>query len=327
MKSTLCAACVLLALPADHELRTVYRAESALRIESTLELEWETTAMSMVRDGEPVEGRGFGGGGTSSTTRSVVVDRYLEVAGAAPARVQRRWEELEGESSMSFGGEDRSLTLESDFEDLLVELARDEDGELAVEVLEGTGPDVEVLERLRPGLALDAFLTGDAVAEGAEWTLDSDAIRHGLGLDVSYFRAPQREGGGPGGGRGGGRRGGFGGGADAQLAGVEWSGRARFAALEVFEGLECARIALELEGESEREDESSSSTTTAELEGTLWVALESRRPVGLDLEGAIASEMDSTRERDGSVMEMHRESEGTYKQRVRVGDAPFAEDE
>ncbi|HVS18043.1 MAG TPA: hypothetical protein VMT18_05540, partial [Planctomycetota bacterium] len=307
MKSKLFAVCALTLVSADRELSTVYTAETALQIETRIELELEST-MSMVRDGEPVEGRGFGGGGSNSAARGVTVDRYLEAAGGAASRVQRRWEQLEGELTMDFGGEERSLTLESDFEDLVVEIARDEDGELAVEVVEGTGPDIELLERLRPGLALDAFLAGEAVAEGTEWPLESEAIRRGLGLEISLFRAPEREDGGAGrGGRGRGGFGGRGGGPDSLLAGVEWSGRATFSALEVFEGVECARIALEIEGESESDDENVSSTTEVELEGTLWFDLAARRPIGLEIEGRISSEMDMTRERDGSLTEIHRE--------------------
>lgn len=323
MKSTLLAAGVLLTLPTDSELATRYASSTALRIESRLELEMETTAMSMLRDGEPVEGRGFGGGGSSTTHRSVVVDRYLEAAGA-PTRVRRLWTELEGEVVMNMGGEDRSLALESDFADLEVELSRDESGELSAEVVEGSGPDVDVLARLRPELALDAFLPGKPVAEGAEWSLDSAAVLHGLGLDVTLFRRPEREG--EGGGPGGGRRGGFGGrggSVEGQLAAAEWSGRATFAALEDFEGASCARIALVLEGESESDEEGTSASFQAKLEGSLWFDLTALRPVGLDLKGTLESEMDMTREREGSVTEIHRESEGTFSQRVRVAAAPF----
>jgi hypothetical protein len=323
VKSTLLAASVLLLVSADRELATLYAAESALRVESRLELALETTAMSMLRDGEPVEGRGGMGGGSQTVLRSVVVDRYVEVASGAPGRVRRQWSELEGETSMSMGGEDRSQTLESDFADLVVELVRDEDGEVAAEVVEGSGPEVEVLARLRPELALDAFLPAGAVAEGAEWTLDSASVLRGLGLDVTLFRRPAREG--EGGGGPGGRRGGFGGrggSVDGMLAAAQWSGRASFAALEEFEGVECARIALTLAGESETEDEGSSSSFQAALEGSLWFDLAARRPVALDLEGRLSSEMDMTREREGSVTEIHRESEGTCVQRVRVSAAP-----
>jgi hypothetical protein len=328
VKSTLLAAGVLLTLPTDSELATRYASGTALRIESRLELEMETTAMSMLRDGEPVEGRGFGGGGSSTTLKGVVVDRYVEAAAGAPTRVRRLWTELEGEAVMSMGGEDRSLALESDFTGVEVELSREESGELSAEVVEGSGPDVDVLARLRPELALDAFLPGTPVAEGAEWNLDSAAVLHGLGLDVTLFRRPQREGegGGPGGGPGGGRRGGFGGrggSVEGQLAAAEWSGRATFAALEDFEGVSCARIALSLEGESESDEEGTSASFQARLQGSLWFDLTAKRPAGLDLEGTLESEMDMTREREGSVTEIHRESEGTFSQRVRVTSAPF----
>ncbi|HVS20080.1 MAG TPA: hypothetical protein VMT18_15860, partial [Planctomycetota bacterium] len=66
-----------------------------------------------------------------------------------------------------------------------------------------------------------------------------------------------------------------------------------------------------------------SSTTEVELEGTLWFDLAARRPIALEIEGAISSETDMTRERDGSVTEIHRESEGTYEQSVRVSTTAF----
>lgn len=320
MQSTVLASSVLFLLSADRDLATAYAAESALRVESLMEIEMETTAMSMLRDGEPIEGRGGAGGGSASSHKSVVVDRYVEVVGGAPSRVQRHWAELEGQVTMSMGGEDRALALESDFADLKVEIVRDEDGEISAEVVEGSGPEVELLARLRPELALDAFVPADAVAEGAEWALDSAAVQRGLGLDVSLFRRPEGEG------AGGGRRGGFGGrsgSVETQLAAAEWSGRATFAALEVFEGVECARIALVLEAESETDDEGTTASFQAKLEGSLWIDLSAHRPVGLDLEGALTSEMDMTREREGSVTEIHRESEGTFSQRVRVASAPY----
>ena len=313
MQSTVLASSVLLLLSADRDLATAYAAESALRVESLMEVEMETTAMSMLQDGEPIEGHGGAGGGSASSHKSVVFDRYVEVAGGAPSRVQRHWAELEGQVTMSMGGEDRALALESDFGDLKVEIVRDEAGEISAEAVEGSGPEVEVLARLRPELALDAFLPADAVAEGAEWALDSAAVQRGLGLDVSLFRRPEGEG------AGGGRSGSV----ETQLAAAEWSGRATFAALEVFEGVECARIALVLEAESETDDEGRTASFQAKLEGSLWVDLSAHRPVGLDLEGTLSSEMDMTREREGSVTEIHRESEGTFSQRVRVASAPY----
>lgn len=325
MKSFALAASALLLVSADRELATQYAAETALRVESKLELAMETKAMSMLRDGEPVEGRGMGGGGSQTTLRSVVVDRCAEVASGAPSRLRRSWVELEGEVSMSMGGEDRSMTLESDFADVVVELARDEDGEISAELVEGSGPAVEVLAHLRPELALDAFLPAGAVAEGAEWALDSAAVKRGLGLDVTLFRRPEGEsgGGGPGGGRRGGGFGGRGGSVEGMLAAAEWSGRATFAAVEEFEGVECVRIALALEGENETDEESMSSSFEARLEGSLWFDVAARRPVGVDLDGTLASEMDMTREREGSVTEIRRESAGTYAQRVRVAAASW----
>jgi hypothetical protein len=320
----LLSAVVFCGLSADQDLATRYAAQKALRVETTTKLALEVTAMQMTRDGEPVEGRGGAGGGSSSTHRSVVIDRYLEVAGDRPAKVQRGFEELEGESTATFGGEERSQALESDFDGLLIELTQDESGEVSVEVVEGSGPDSEVLAKLTPELALDALLPKDPAAEEATWTLDAPALRRALGFEIPLFKRPEPE---EGGGQGGGRRGGFGRRGppvEQQLATAEWSGKATFKGLEDFEGTSCGVIALEIGAEGESDDgEGSVSSFEAKLEGHLYVDVANRRPLALVLEGTLSTESDTVREREGSTMEIHRASQGTLEHRVKVAETAF----
>ena len=323
-------AALALALP-PQELSTRYQPERALRVTSETTLSMETTRSEFLRDGEPVEGRGgFGGGGSSETRKTVHVDRYLDCVEGRPTRMRRSWQEADAETEMNFGDQSRGFALESPFEDVVVEITSDEDGELSYEVVEGSDPGQEALERLRPALALDALLPSGEVAEGDSWDLEGEAIARGLGLDLAdvlFARPDPGEGGG--GGRGGGRggRGGMrgGGGGLGQLARAEWSGQATFKGTGDREGVACAVIGLELEASSEMDGEGMTSVFEAELSGELYVALEGRRPVALELEGSLRSEMDSERERNGVVMESHRESEGTFELTCLVEETDFEE--
>jgi hypothetical protein len=324
----LCAAALAASL-APAELATRYEAEKAVRVTCETTLSMETTASEFLRDGEPIEGRGgSGGGGREEARRSVHVDRWLDCADGRPARVRRSWQEVEGDLEMDFGGESRGFALESPFEDVAVEIGRDEDGDLSWEVVEGSDPGQEGLERLRPELALDALLPYGEVAEGDSWDLEAEAIARALGLDLAdvLLRRPdpgEGQGGGGRGGRGGGRRGG--GSSLGQLAGAEWTGKASFEGEVEFEGTRCALIELELEAESEMDGEGMTRTFEAELEGRLYVDLEARRPLALEVEGDLRTEMDSERERQGMLIEMHREEEGRFELACRVEATGFEE--
>ena len=327
----LLSALVLTTLGAGQELTTRYEPERALRVSCETKLSTETR-MEMLRDGEPVGGRGGGDGTSTETRRSVHVDRYLACADGKPARVRRTWEHAEGEAEMVFGDQTRGVTLESPFEDLTVEIARDEDGDLSHEVVEGSDPGQEGLDLLQPQLALDALLRAGELEEGDSWDLEPEAIAHALGLDIAeaMYRRPEPEGGeGRGGGGRGGRGGMRGGGGSAmgQLASAEWSGKATYTGQDDRGGVRCAVIAIELAAQSDLEGEGLSGSFEVELEGTLYVALEARRPVAFEVEGSVRSESDSEREgRDGGVIEMHRESEGSFTLTVTVETAPFEEE-
>lgn len=331
------AALVLAALGGSlvsaRELSTEYTADRALRVETTTSFRLEPTVTEMLRDGEPIEGRG-GGGGSKGSHSSVVVERYLECAAGRPLRVRRSYESVAGETERSMRGEPVSESIDSPFDGVTVEISSDEDGEVTAEVVEGSGPEDDALEALRPALTLDALLPGEDVEAGATWDLSPEAIRHALGLDLAAAMYPRPERGGGGGERrgGGGGRGGWrgmGGGSIAQqLAGAEWSGTARLNEdLEEHEGTNCAVVAVVLEGSYENDEmEGVSSSFSVELEGLLHVAVDGRRPVLFEIEGPIATELDMEREREGTLMEIHRESEGMFSLRVAISDTPFEDD-
>ena len=324
----------LAALCAYQELATRYEPEHAVRVISELKLELEST-MKMTRDGQPVEGRGGGFGGPSSDTRkSTHVDRYLACADGKPTKVRRTFESAEGEMEFQRMGETQTTSLESPFDGVVVEITADEGGELSHKVVEGSDPGQESIEKLRPELDLDALLPSTKIEEGGTWTLEGPAIAHALGFDLTeaMFRRPESEegggGGGPGGGGGRGGRGGGGrgfGGGMRQLTGAEWSGKATYKGESDHDGVKCALIALELEGQSKSDDEMGSRSFEAKLTGELYVALEARRPVALELEGDVSGESDSEREREGVVTEMHSESKGSLKITCTVAETAFQE--
>lgn len=194
-------------LPFGSELSTRYAAEHALRVESETTLKLETTAMEMKRDGEPVEGRGGAGGGSSESRKCVQVDRFLECSDGRAMRLRRSFESVDGDLEASFGGESRSSAIDSPFSGVTLELTRDEGGEVAVEVVEGDGPSDEALSGQALELCLDALLPPGEVEAGDSWALDSAAVLRALALDVGagMYPRPQEE---RSEGRGGGGRGG-----------------------------------------------------------------------------------------------------------------------
>jgi len=319
------------ALVALQELATRYEAEHAVRVVSEMKLDLESR-MQMKRDGQPVEGRGGGNSTSSDTRKTTHVDRWVACADGKPSKVRRSFEAAQGEVEFSFGDNSQTLSLESPFDGVTVEI--DADGsELSHKVVEGSDPGQEAVEKLRPELALDALLPTKGVEEGASWELEGPAIARALGFDVAdvLFKRPEPEGGGGGGGPGGGRGGGRGGMRGGGMGGLrtlteaKWSGKATYKGESEKDGVRCGVIALELEADGKSDGDMGTSSSEAKLSGDLYFALEARRPVALELEGTLRSEMDSEREREGVVTEMHRESDGTIKLTCSVAETAFKE--
>ncbi len=309
------------------QLSTDYPTGRALRVSSDLEFTSETT--EMVRDGEPITD--FRGGGERSERRRVqFVDTVLANDDGA-LRVERAFEDVTGISESTFGENERSEEEESPFDGIVVELVRDEDGDVEFEVTEGSAPEDEALEALRPELALDALLPPEGTELDGTWDLDDATLRRALGLDVDAHLFPRDEDDEDGGRRGRGR------GASGlrSLAEATWEGTATLAALDAEQdGVLCARIALEIRGEGELPDppaggrggrrersfepapgrpERIDGSFEFELRGEFLFALEGRHPLLLELAGDYRSERDFERPaRDGgssSSMSITREGQ------------------
>lgn len=331
-------------LLAGHELATDYGRARTLETTSELELDLETTLFEMTVNGEPVEGRGGpGGGGSSLIRKAVIVDEIAAGAKGSATKVQRTFTSLHDESKFSFGEEERTDERDFPLAGVTLALARNEQGEVEIELVEGTQPDDSaLLEGHLPESALDALLPAGAVELDGTWKLDHDAIRAALAtaLDARLFAEPPREeGGGRGerGERGSGRgRGGMRGGPARSLGSLTWKGEAKLVALdEEHAGVECAKLELVLEGEGELPEftrggpprdfallpagaPALAGTITARLEGALYVSLAEARPVALVLDGELAIDSSSEREREGEVFTTRSRQEGKLTLTVSV---------
>jgi len=337
-------------LVAGQHLSTDYSKQPKLRIETVTTYKMETTDFSMERDGEPVEGRFGGGGGSSETRRIVQIDEILEHKDSAPSVLRRTFENIEAKGEIEFGENVRETERECPLSEVTLELRIDEDGDVAVEVVEGDEPqDDALLEGHRMGLALDAFLPEDEVDEGDRWDLEVEAVLRGLGLDLEavLFPAPEPEEPSEGEGRrGGGRRGGFGFGRGGSTAGIfakaEWEGEATLASLdEDYGGVTCCAVTIELEasgalpepdfGGGRRRDFGTGpfgagaealrpldSTYEIKIEGRLLFSQADARPVLLELEGKVTTERVTERERQGSTMVISTTQEGTFEHVVTI---------
>jgi hypothetical protein len=330
-----------------HELATDYGKARTLATTSELELDLSTTLFEMKVDDKPADNeRGPGGSSSSLVRKCVLVDQELSGAAGEPRHLKRTFETLHDQSTFSFGEDERSDERDFPLQGLTLELERKQDGTVSAELTDGTKPDDEaLLEGHELALALDAFLPEGAVELDAKWELDDATLKRALAtaLDAKLFADPPPEegrrgegGGGPGGGggRGGGRSRG---GAARSLSHVEWSGKAKLAALdEEHDGLKCAKIELELEGDGELPEPSFrgpprnfafapvesapalAGKVHAKLAGALYVSLEQRRPVALSLDGELSTENTSERERDEHKFSTHSIQSGRLTLTIKI---------
>lgn len=338
-------------LAAPTSLATRYTTDRQLAIECETTLAMETVEFTVERDGEEMGGRG--GGSSHAVHRMSVTDRHLEVEDGAPEKVRRQFVEVGGNRKFVMGDNEMESEVESPFDGLVLELVS-KDGDVEAKVVEGSRPDApEALEGHRLALGLDALLPGRALEVGDEWELDDDALRAALGIDLlpKLFPrpAPPERGEGEGEGRRGGRgmSGGGGGGAGDLLGLATWSGTAKLVEIDHdLDGLVCARVELEIEGvgdlperpafgggrggralEFGAEFASLAGTFKAELEGSLYFAIEAQLPVKLELEGDLRSERDDEMSgRGGSTMRIRQVEEGTLRHVVTVTPEPIAAD-
>ena len=341
---------------AGQSLDTDYAQERAFRIETETVISMETTHFEVERDGEPMNFGGGGGGGTEESMTSVVIDTVLEHEGGKPMRVQRVFEELAADLSMSMRGETMDMESDCPLSGCSLEITVDEDGETSAEIVDGDEPDDDtMLEGHHAALALDALLPSEDVEEGDSWTLEPQAVRRALGVDLrrKLFPRPRPEGGGGGGeerGRGG-RRGGRSraGGGGSVFALAEWEGEATLSSMEdEYDDMPCALIELTFSaagdmpepeprerGEGRRGRMPVMTRAAAplfesgyeiEIKGRLYVSLEENRPVAAEFEGSMLTDQRTERERGESVMVMSMTREGTYERTVTVSAVALEKD-
>ena len=346
MNHSLLIASAALLFVSGEKVQTQYTVGRTLRVEAHTSIAMETTSFEMERDGEPVEG-GFGGGGGSTDTRSIVMkDTVLAVEDGAPTRVRREFVEISGDSVMSRGDQEMEFERECPLSEVTLELTA-EDGDVLVEVVDGSEPDDEAtLEGHQLALAIDALLPEGDVEAGATWELDGEQLAHAMMFDLesALYPRPQRpegEGGGRGGrgGRGGMRGGPRGSSTTRFFSEGDWDAEATLSAdKEDYEGVECLVIEIEAECSGSLPEPEGGfgggrggrggrallmplapvreNSFEVELEGKLYFDATSGRPVHLELEGTIASESHREMSRGESTMSISSSQEGTIQYTV-----------
>lgn len=339
-------AAAALALPTAHEgvtLDTHYAAGDSVRVEVASRFEIETVEASMELDGESREG--FGVGARSVEERRLVhVDTVLEARDGVPTKVRRAFEEIVVEGTLAFGDQAQDVEREGPLADAVIELTLTEDDEVSVEVVEGSVDD-DLLEGHRLEHALDALLATDDLEVDDEYEIDGDAIARALQSELEPVLFPRAEREDDEEGRGRGRRGMRGGAPSlTRLSNAgEWDATETLESVEAeFEGIACVKIALRLEcggelpeperGEGGRGRRgggrmlastlAATSLVATEFEltadGALYVSLDHRRPLGLELEGTLTIESEHTRSRGESEMTMRSLQEGRFEHRVLI---------
>lgn len=320
-------------------LETHYAEGSALRFETRTSLDMETTKFEMTRDGEPVESPGGGGSSSTYERKLAWVDKTKAVEDGKPTKVERTFEELVQHRVTRFGDTERESDGESPFEDVTLEIDAAKDGKATAKVLSGKDPGAKLLEAFLPELPLDSFLPGGEKEKDAKWDLDKDQIRQALLIHMDPVLFPPKEEESAGGGGGGGGRGGMRGGRGNTarlLDTAEWTGKAKFIAVEEHDGVSCAVIEVKLEAEGELPEPEPrnrrggdafdptgefvalKSTYEIKAEGKLYFAIEAKRPVALDLDGTVRTDSDTERKFQDQTVHMVSAQEGKLEIRCSV---------
>jgi hypothetical protein len=320
-----------LGLGAGQTLSTDYSRDRSLSVSVVSKTDMETTANVQTVDGEPREGRGFGGGSMSSERSYSYADSVLTAKDGAPKKVKRVFGEVGGSMTMpSRDGGEQEVALESAFSGAVVVI--DATGaETKVEVVEGKLED-EQLVGLVPTLALDRLVPAEEIEVGATFELEGADVLAAVGheLERNLFRrpAPPEGGGGEGrGGRGqGGPMGGRMGGGFAVLESGEWDAKGKLTEeTEEVDGVECAVVTYEIEVSGELPEMGAggrgrdrafglataplANTFEAEFKGRLLWSTKEARPVKFTLTGKIETVRDSERETERGVFKSHTEQE------------------
>ncbi len=349
MLRTIIPAIAALALFSADELKTQYSKEHPIRVEVESTQTMETTAMEITRDGEPMEGRGMGRGGSEASISYTYVDRIGAMSDGSPTQLEREFEEVGGVSTMAMGEESRESDRESPLDGETLVLEVDDEGDTIATLKGDDNPEpASILKGHSMTLPLDGLLPDGEAKIGHSWEPEGAAVLAALGLDVmpALFPRPERGEGnserGERGGRGGrGPRGG-GGGSLGFLREAEWETEATWVErTQTHDGHECIVIELTFEAEGEmpefggrgRDREQSEwglsrpesigssvvrvdNTYEIEVSGELLYSLEAQRPVKLTLEGEITQEMSMERDTPDFSMSIYRLQEGSLSHTI-----------
>ena len=320
-------------------LDTDYAKNRVFEVSVSQTASTEAVSMEITMNGEPIDrgGRGFGGGGRTSTFSLTTTDVVLAAEEGAPTRVQRTFDEVSGEVSFEMRGEAQEREMESAFEGLTMVLSAEGD-EVEVEVTDGDAPEEERLEGHSLTLSLDRLLPEDEVEVGDEWSIESDDLMAALGqrLQAKLIDRPERQEGGEGRGRRGGFRGPRGMSSPLMmLADGDWDITATLTdEAEEVDGVECVVITIEAEVEADIEmgqrggrdraagqegrGGSSETTCSAEFEGRLLWSVDAQHPARLEFEGSIEISSERVRESERGVMEMSSVTETSFETTIDV---------
>ncbi|QDV07756.1 hypothetical protein Poly30_32880 [Planctomycetes bacterium Poly30] len=325
-------------------LSTTYEKDLIFDVTCSTSSTSETVKMEMIRDGEPADMSGRGGGGSTQSFELSYTDTVLAASDGAPTKVQREFESVGGDMEMEGRDGPVERSLESAFEGLTITLSQGDDG-VEVEVTDGEAPDGDRLEGHALRLPLDGLLPKEAVEVGGEWEIEGTAFlaAMGVGAQAKLIDRPEREGGGGRGGEGGGggRRGrggwqrGGGGGGGAMLAGGDWEITATLTdETREVDGVACAviTIAAEVEGEPEaggggREGVESESSYSGEFEAELLFCMEEARPVMFEAKGSFELSTETSMDSERGSFEMSRvvETEMTASMKIEARKASDGE--
>jgi hypothetical protein len=333
------------------ELNTRYDTERKLTVSIETNQTMETVASETTINGEPREGRGFGGGGTESTVECTYTDTLLSANEGAPKRVEREFGDVTSTTTMGFGEESRDMDRTSPLDGETLSLHVDEEGDTIAKLTDDGDPEHDdMLKGHSITLPLDGLLPEGDVAEGESWEPEAAAILTALGLDVQGALFPPQERSDEGeGGRGGGRGGrswrGSGGSSLRYLNEAEWDSEATLTdRTETVQDLECVVIELTFETEGDMPERSFGrgrdrerspwvwqdafvldpsetlieSTYEVEIEGVLLYSLSEQRPVRLTLEAEITVETNTEIDRDEFSMTRYSLQEGTIEHTVEI---------
>ena len=101
-------------------LATRYSTERTFEVSVAVESSSETLSSEFYIDGEPMEGRGFGGGGSSTTMSYSYTDTAKEVKAGALTKVERSFDEVSASTEREGRDGPMELEAESSFEGLTI---------------------------------------------------------------------------------------------------------------------------------------------------------------------------------------------------------------